>query len=156
MEFTKDETFLCSALVAVVKNRMRSRRWRREHPEESHKVFRKWASKTGIAAKRRYSSDWAKRNPIKRHDAQLKHKYGISLAEWDSLFLSQGSKCAICECTTPRGGKWATDHDHTTGKVRSILCRLCNVALGLFDDSFLLLDKASIYLRLWEERCLKT
>ncbi|MFN7883614.1 MAG: endonuclease domain-containing protein [bacterium] len=42
------------------------------------------------------------------------------------------------------------DHDHTTGKVRGVLCRVCNVALGGFKDSRLHLEKAIQYLDKYE------
>lgn len=37
------------------------------------------------------------------------------------------------------------DHDHSTGKVRGLLCRKCNVAIGLL-DSQKLLERAAFYL----------
>lgn len=38
------------------------------------------------------------------------------------------------------------DHCHATGVVRGHLCRQCNLALGMFQDSPELLDKAKEYL----------
>ena len=73
-------------------------------------------------------------------------RYGISGEEWESLFESQGRKCAICRA--PNSGKrdWDTDHDHKTGKVRGILCSPCNTALGLFKDETGILQQAIQYL----------
>ena len=39
------------------------------------------------------------------------------------------------------------DHDHKTGKVRDILCGLCNKGLGQFSDSIEKLQNAIKYLQ---------
>lgn len=74
-------------------------------------------------------------------------RYSLLPGEWDDLFAAQGSSCAICGTTEPGGqGKWQTDHDHTTGLTRGILCRGCNVGLGHFDDDPEVLAAAIEYL----------
>jgi hypothetical protein len=84
-------------------------------------------------------TEYNRRPEIKlRHkDYWLQRTYGITLADWDALFESQGRRCGNPGCRiTEHGGKnWATDHDHVTGKVRSILCQGCNVALGSVNES---------------------
>jgi hypothetical protein len=79
-------------------------------------------------------------------------RFGISPTEFDSLMKKQNSLCAICgnlETVTWKGKvkKLAVDHDHITGKIRSLLCQKCNMALGSFNDSIELLEKAIHYLR---------
>lgn len=59
--------------------------------------------------------------------------------EYAAFLEQQDGLCAIChqpETAKTRGAvvKLAIDHDHETGKVRSLLCRNCNVALGLAGD----------------------
>jgi hypothetical protein len=39
------------------------------------------------------------------------------------------------------------DHNHTTGKVRGLLCSTCNTGLGCYKDSTDLLSKAILYLQ---------
>ena len=65
----------------------------------------------------------------------LKKKYGLTIDQWDSLFEDQGRCCAICHTLEP-GGRygWQTDHCHSSGKVRGILCAHCNVVLGLVKE----------------------
>jgi hypothetical protein len=67
---------------------------------------------------------------------------------WDRLFLKQGSKCAICggvEIKHVYG--WPTDHCHSTGDIRGILCTSCNSGLGLFKDDIKRLQAAIAYLK---------
>jgi hypothetical protein len=50
-------------------------------------------------------------------------KYGVTDNEWHAMFLVQDERCAIClDALT----KAVVDHDHTTGKVRGLLCNRCN------------------------------
>lgn len=60
----------------------------------------------------------------------------------------QGGKCAICGCTlnSSRYTKASCDHDHTTGKLRGILCTGCNTAIGLMKESPYRLESAIRYL----------
>jgi len=85
----------------------------------------------------------------------IKHyerKYGITLEDYNIMFLKQEGKCAICG-THQRDlkGKLNMDHDHITDKVRGLLCRKCNWGLGQFNDRASLLEKAIIYLDKYEE-----
>ena len=73
-----------------------------------------------------------------------KKRYGDP-AIYDRLIAAQDGKCALCGC--PEGEqRLRVDHDHTTGKVRALLCHKCNQALGFFDDQPWLLRKAAAYL----------
>lgn len=86
-------------------------------------------------------------NPDKVRNGSLKRKYGITLIEWEKLFDTQDRKCAICQKDFTCGKNWHTDHDHVTGKIRGILCNLCNTALGKFKDNETTLQNAINYLR---------
>jgi hypothetical protein len=39
------------------------------------------------------------------------------------------------------------DHDHTTGRIRGLLCTRCNAAIGLFEENPRLLRQAVGYLQ---------
>jgi len=71
-------------------------------------------------------------------------KYKLTTDQYNSMFELQDGKCAICGkefIKTPH-----IDHDHITGKVRGILCRNCNQALGFIGDSPVLAMGLSKYL----------
>lgn len=89
--------------------------------------------------------EWKKNNPEGTREAQLKHYYGINLAEYNSMLESQKGVCAICY--KPEVGKaLAVDHCHRTGQVRGLLCYMCNTSLGKMEDSPDRLRRAAAYL----------
>lgn len=146
------------------KNRARktdyARRWREANRDKSRAATRKWCA----ANKERClqaTYDWQKRNPESLKAAQAKYrerhrerrlaglraaalvrKYQMTVDEFDQLSRSQGNACAIC--SRPR--KLVVDHCHITGRVRGLLCRSCNSALGVFGDNAGGLEKAIEYL----------
>jgi hypothetical protein len=87
-------------------------------------------------------------NTKARYASHLKHRYGITVEQRDSMLSAQGGLCAICRGNDPKRGKgWCVDHCHKTEKIRGILCHDCNVALGLLQDSPTILTAAADYLR---------
>lgn len=87
----------------------------------------------------------------KVRNQRLQQLYGIDEASWWLMLEAQEWACNICSRPWKEEDDpvtWATDHNHTTGQVRGILCRNCNTALGLFQDSPTLLRQAAEYLAL--------
>ena len=78
--------------------------------------------------------------------ATLYKKYGITLEEFRQMSKEQGDVCLICEEECNTGHRLSVDHDHTTGKVRGLLCRKCNNVLGHAGDNPEILRKAIQYL----------
>ncbi len=74
--------------------------------------------------------------------------YDLTAEEFVRMYIEQGGRCRICRVKL--GGmllrKLNIDHDHTTGKVRGLLCRSCNMGLGNFKDNVELLRNAVGYL----------
>jgi hypothetical protein len=79
----------------------------------------------------------------------VKRKYGVTEEQYDQMLVSQNGRCAICDKPFV-DSKQVVDHNHATGKVRQLLCNLCNVGLGSFHDDKTLLEKAITYLKKWE------
>lgn len=103
-------------------------------------------------------------NPMgayRRHkDAKLRLKYKITLAEFEGMVAAQGNACAICRRGPEDGRKGRVarsvghsaptlciDHDHKTGRVRELLCQLCNYMIGCASDSPERLEAGAAYLR---------
>lgn len=78
-------------------------------------------------------------------------RYGLTRAAFDTMLEAQGGRCAICRTISPPTGRhsrdgWHVDHDHTTGRIRGLLCRACNHLLGNAEDSIARLEAAIAYL----------
>ncbi len=94
-------------------------------------------------------------NPDHYYGLHLKKTYGMSLEEFHEMEKSQNYKCKICGTTDPGTYKgkgvlrnhFAVDHDHDTGKVRGLLCRGCNIGIGMLDDDLKRIEAAAVYLR---------
>ena len=76
-------------------------------------------------------------DPDRARDRHYRRNYGITLADFNRMVLAQGNKCACCGTDKPGGrhNVWNVDHDHVTGAVRELLCKDCNIVLGLVEDS---------------------
>jgi hypothetical protein len=87
---------------------------------------------------------------------KLRKVYGISQEQYWAMVEAQGNKCAICkkpETEIYRGKVLAlsVDHDHKTGKVRGLLYRKCNIAIGRFREDLTVIQNALDYLRSYSE-----
>ena len=79
---------------------------------------------------------------------KLKSIYGISYAEYLTMLEAQGGCCAICGTSdTGKRKAFAVDHNHTTGKVRGLLCSNCNTGIGNLKEDEGIMLRAMEYLR---------
>lgn len=109
--------------------------------------YKEWRAKNREKVRAYGKAQYAK-NREKMREYRLKRKYGMDEIAWDALFLSQGNCCGSCGSKDPKSKNgWETDHDHETNKVRAILCKSCNVLIGLANDDPIVCELAAAFLR---------
>jgi Autographiviridae endonuclease VII len=102
--------------------------------------------------KKRYQENPEKRKLQVKWGA-IKSKFGLSEKQWNDLFESQGRACAICHVPfifsekKENSANPCVDHNHSSNKVRGLLCKLCNQGIGLLRDDPSIVARAAIYLR---------
>ncbi len=72
--------------------------------------------------------------------------YGLTGVAYDNLLAHQGGRCAICLRPPEADKELHVDHDHASGAVRGLLCRMCNKGLGHFEDEIERMTRAIQYL----------
>lgn len=97
----------------------------KEVHRRSNVVYRK--SKKGIkAARARRQTDVFKQaHIISNRKSRLWSTYGITIEDYDNMLKAQGGVCIMCK-RPPKSKRLAIDHDHKTGRVRGLLCFICN------------------------------
>ena len=127
------------------KAREAARRYRAKHPEKAREFRTRhyWANREKRRAENKayYAVTYDK-----RRDTDLKKKYGITLDDYNAMLEAQGGVCAICGNTCTTGKSLAVDHCHATGRVRGLLCGVCNRVLGYMKDDVALFRRAAEYL----------
>lgn len=104
---------------------------------------KKYADKPEVKARQVAYYKKARNNPAfleNEKNVRLLKNYGITFQQFYELIGSQNGLCALCKIKLgPEIQNAATapvvDHCHKTGKVRGILHRKCNSALGIIGDS---------------------
>lgn len=96
---------------------------------------------------------WQKKNRKRYKYLLLKNCFGITEEFYNTLKKEQNDVCAICkrpETTITKHGHLkdlAVDHDHSTGKIRGLLCGSCNRGIGFLKDSPDVCISAADYLK---------
>lgn len=85
-------------------------------------------------------------------EAKLKI-YGLTYEKWMEMVLGQ-QNCAICYDEFDLGDttSFHVDHNHSTGEVRAILCRSCNVALGHIKEREYVAQNMALYINNWKKQ----
>lgn len=112
------------------------RDWKKNNPEKWEKCWKNNRDK----------------NPNRAANNHLKQNFGITLEEKKAILESQGGVCATCGTDNPSRNKsgnpnWVLDHNHTTKRIRGVLCHSCNVAIGLLKESPEIAEQVAAYLR---------
>lgn len=95
-----------------------------------------------------------KQDPEKYINQQLRNRYDIGFSDYLEILISQSNSCGICRNPIPDILKLSAserrlihvDHNHTTQKVRGILCNKCNLAIGLLKDDPIIILAAYKYI----------
>lgn len=98
-----------------------------------------------------YRKEWAAKYYQKNKQKIGLKKYGLTIAQYDEKLQAQNGVCAIC-CQTVQGKRLFVDHNHSTGKVRGLLCSNCNFLIGQAAESKDILRHAVEYLSKYEEK----
>ena len=102
---------------------------RRKYPERHRMWCRRWKEAN------------VERKKFTDRRSFLKNKYGITIEGYDIRYDAQNGKCAICKregkrfTTNGRKDSLEIDHCHNTQEIRGLLCRSCNMGLGLLSDT---------------------
>ena len=74
-------------------------------------------------------------------------KNGMDITEEEFLeYKDNASKCCICDKVLYSDTDKHLDHNHSTGKIRGVLCTNCNIALGHTQDNIAILRNMIKYL----------
>jgi len=71
------------------------------------------------------------RPATKSKGAIIKYKYGLTIEQLAQMEKEHNGVCGLCGLSFK--GKYVIDHCHATGKVRGLLHRQCNIALGFYE-----------------------
>lgn len=89
-----------------------------------------------------------KSTPRKVKNRMLKHKYGITIDDYEEMLNKQGYVCLICkESQKLQSRPLEVDHCHKSGRVRGLLCMRCNTSLGYINDDIGILKAMIKYLK---------
>lgn len=155
-------------------NKIYMRKWRKENPEKARKIRKKHydANRKKCIA---LMVSWQKRNPEKTainrivinknrrekrkaniaevRAADRKWKYGITPECFQQMLQEQRNLCAVCflpetivDHRTKNLCALAVDHNHETGVIRGLLCRRCNMSIGMVKEDLHLLRSIIQYL----------
>ena len=85
----------------------------------------------------------------KRKKYGLKRDHGITIEQLNSLLFEQAGKCGICSKIFTQKVPFnpQVDHNHNTGDVRGLLCRKCNMSIGLLQDDPYVINNALKWLK---------
>lgn len=82
----------------------------------------------------------------KARGAGRRRRFNISPEAVRAMERDQNGLCAICQSAPTGHFPLIVDHCHATGRLRRLLCNMCNQGLGRFKDQPRLLREAATYL----------
>ena len=82
--------------------------------------------------------------------SKVRKYFNITEEYYLQMYKQQNGKCPICDVMLDRHSS-DVDHCHSFNRVRGLLCRRCNLGIGLFEENKEWLKKASEYIDKWED-----
>ena len=83
----------------------------------------------------RLQMDRHERNLAAKRRSRMKYMYGITPEQYDKILEEQNYLCALCGCELTHDAVPSIDHSHTLNEMRGIVCRKCNLMIGLAEDN---------------------
>jgi hypothetical protein len=81
------------------------------------------------------------------NNTTLKRVYKLSDDEFNQIVEKRRNNiCEICNCENESNKNLFVDHNHSTGRIRGVICHNCNVAIGHLRDDVDLARRIIIYL----------
>ncbi len=117
--------------------------WRRDYRKRYHATPHGHAMR--VKHRKLYSARKYARNPqLVNRTKYLRENYGLSIQGYEAMYTAQGGCCAICLIKHP---KLHIDHDHSTGRVRKLLCNGCNTGIAHFKEDTVRMAAAIAYVK---------
>ncbi len=82
-----------------------------------------------------YAKNYRAKHPEKVTGAKLKCQYGLTIFQYKDKLKAQNGVCAICFKVNIPAERLSVDHCHQTGMVRDLLCRKCNMEVGIYEKN---------------------
>lgn len=96
---------------------------------------------------------WYIKNKGYTRNYGLRRRYGITSDEYNEILNLQNGVCKICknkervvDKRTNTIKALAVDHNHTTGRIRGLICQKCNTTISRVNESVELLRTMAKYL----------
>src|SRR5216684_223008 len=104
----------------------RVNRWRRKNPTYHREYGRRHMAEIIVRTRKAYRANPEIAKERTRRSRYLKI-YGITVDQYDTMLAQQGGVCKLCrEGPKNEKSRLHVDHCHATGRVRGLLCYLCN------------------------------
>lgn len=116
----------------IEKKRLAEKRYRENNKEKMKLYWRQRGKKRAAENKR----------------TRLVKRYNLTTEQFNKMLDDQNHQCWICkkhETLFKKG--LMIDHNHTTNKVRKLLCPNCNAAIGHFFEDVSVMERAIIYIK---------
>lgn len=128
------------ALEYVRRSQDKTRRYQRKYAEQNKEKLTAYKKRQWLLWKNKPEAEKKVLRAKKAAYVMSRHyktTYGITQCDWDAMYAAQGGVCAICKVPgrTGKSKKLSVDHCHATGRVRGLLCSICNSAIGSLGET---------------------